>query len=818
MIERSGLNFIDEGLVQLKLNNWSDALSAFKKSLKFKSSAHAFWLSAVARMEGRQCDQLGRKKTQIVADLEKASEFNDCPEEAILLLSQLIGEEERNLSRKLNILEKGNRQYPQSRELCLQLSELYFSCFKKHEQALEVLKPLLKNKPDSKVFWRAFLIAKDNRDADSALSFIERIKFPESNKAIVSKLKGDAFFDAGRYDEAIRRYNEALSQKDSIDKVYVFFNIAACQLKKENFREVVANLKSAFKIYFSLPSTECVISTPFWIHVDGKTEDYDSNQYIEDLCKNVLAIPHLYAKESQEFEGQLRFLLYKVKEFFVNEEGDKQLMQAQMLFKHPTLTQTLATFHLGNKDYIQGIRHHFEFCFGMLNNESKSFDPDDARILIDKDPHMRKTTRIEIYNEIMKLGNECDITNKEIEGKIFLPFYRSFFRGLLFDGRMHQEVRTFLSTFCLVEEASEIFDYAYAAHMDEEYKEAEKFYRLVLEKNPNNGSASNNLSLIFEEKNDLVEALDFAKKAAEAEPKNESYIARYEQFSKNVYHQAKSTKKQTAGETKPPILDGERIIVTKEITKSLRFEIFKRDNFTCQYCGRQTPTVILEIDHIIPKVEGGPISDPNNLVTACFDCNRGKGKIPLGVQRIKDDRKEAMQREREKQQQIKEYEEFLKEKQAQDGQTIEELDEYWSGLSGNKYNLNLSGIDALKRFLKFLTPAEIKDSMEIAAARIPATQLESRFKYFCGICHNKKGEKTGDLSRKTFRSVQKYYLSQRRGSGYHKEYLLKRLCGRYTEEILKEAIDAAFSEGQLNYWEAFCAALANLTGDEIPNR
>jgi 5-methylcytosine-specific restriction endonuclease McrA len=351
-----------------------------------------------------------------------------------------------------------------------------------------------------------------------------------------------------------------------------------------------------------------------------------------------------------------------------------------------------------------------------------------------------------------------------------------------------------------------------------QYEVAEQYYELVLEKDPENGPSLNNLSLIFEGRNKLVEALGFAKRAAEAEPKNERYVARYEQLQKNVYHQPKSGKKpiSEAKEVKQFIRSVES--KEKEITKSLRFEIFKRDKFTCQYCGRQTPTVVLEIDHIIPKVEGGPLADPNNLITACFDCNRGKGKIPLGVQRVKDDRKEAIQQEREKQLQIKEYEEFLKEKQEHDGRTIEELNEHWSNLCENRYDLNLSGIDALKRFLKFLTPAEIKDSMEIAASRIPITQLESRFKYFCGVCYNKKDEKTGDSSRKTFKNVQKYYLSQPRGSGYHKEYLLKKLCGRYTEEVLKEAVDVAFSRGQSNYWEAFCEALADLTGDEIPAR
>ena len=66
----------------------------------------------------------------------------------------------------------------------------------------------------------------------------------------------------------------------------------------------------------------------------------------------------------------------------------------------------------------------------------------------------------------------------------------------------------------------------------------------------------------------------------------------------------------------------------KSISKKLRFEVFKRDSFTCQYCGQMAPDVVLELDHINPVVNGGN-NDILNLVTACMDCNRGKGKRKL---------------------------------------------------------------------------------------------------------------------------------------------------------------------------------------------
>ena len=60
------------------------------------------------------------------------------------------------------------------------------------------------------------------------------------------------------------------------------------------------------------------------------------------------------------------------------------------------------------------------------------------------------------------------------------------------------------------------------------------------------------------------------------------------------------------------------------ISKRTRFEVLKRDNLTCQYCGAKAPDAILEIDHVKP-VAGGGCGCLSNLKTACVDCNRGKG-------------------------------------------------------------------------------------------------------------------------------------------------------------------------------------------------
>lgn len=62
----------------------------------------------------------------------------------------------------------------------------------------------------------------------------------------------------------------------------------------------------------------------------------------------------------------------------------------------------------------------------------------------------------------------------------------------------------------------------------------------------------------------------------------------------------------------------------KALSKKTRFEVFKRDSFTCQYCGDEAPKAVLHVDHINPVANGGD-NDITNLITSCATCNFGKG-------------------------------------------------------------------------------------------------------------------------------------------------------------------------------------------------
>lgn len=79
----------------------------------------------------------------------------------------------------------------------------------------------------------------------------------------------------------------------------------------------------------------------------------------------------------------------------------------------------------------------------------------------------------------------------------------------------------------------------------------------------------------------------------------------------------------------------------KPLSKRIRFEVLRRDNFTCQYCGRKASEVELHVDHIRSVATGGG-NEMENLITACVDCNLGKGRLNAVLQKKMTVSKEMM--------------------------------------------------------------------------------------------------------------------------------------------------------------------------------
>lgn len=77
------------------------------------------------------------------------------------------------------------------------------------------------------------------------------------------------------------------------------------------------------------------------------------------------------------------------------------------------------------------------------------------------------------------------------------------------------------------------------------------------------------------------------------------------------------------------------------VSKRVRYEVLRRDNHACRYCGATAPDVALTVDHVVPTSLGGS-DDPRNLVAACRDCNSGKASVAPDSPLVADVERDAL--------------------------------------------------------------------------------------------------------------------------------------------------------------------------------
>jgi HNH endonuclease len=183
------------------------------------------------------------------------------------------------------------------------------------------------------------------------------------------------------------------------------------------------------------------------------------------------------------------------------------------------------------------------------------------------------------------------------------------------------------------------------------------------------------------------------------------------------------------------------------IRKSIRFEVFKRDSFTCQYCGAKSPDVLLQVDQIEPVSKGGT-NDILNLVTSCEACNAGKSDRRLSDTAVIDKQRQQLEALQERKEQIEMMFQWQKSLMQLDDHLLQQLASFWSELIPT-YSLNEAGKRGLQKLLKRFAPNEIMEAMRIAAQqyldyegdRPTHASVENAWSKVGGICALKEKQK-----------------------------------------------------------------------------
>jgi hypothetical protein len=174
----------------------------------------------------------------------------------------------------------------------------------------------------------------------------------------------------------------------------------------------------------------------------------------------------------------------------------------------------------------------------------------------------------------------------------------------------------------------------------------------------------------------------------------------------------------------------------KALSKKTRFEIFKRDGFTCQYCGKQPPDVTLVVDHVNPVANGGD-NEILNLVTSCEECNQGKGarlleKVP--------NRPDADIEWLEMQQEITElrrYQIAKKERVRLEAEIITGFQEYWWAAIDQT---SAPSDSVLLQWLTWAAPDQIEEAIKATAAKsFQFRKFDDELRYCAAVLRNITG-------------------------------------------------------------------------------
>lgn len=170
------------------------------------------------------------------------------------------------------------------------------------------------------------------------------------------------------------------------------------------------------------------------------------------------------------------------------------------------------------------------------------------------------------------------------------------------------------------------------------------------------------------------------------------------------------------------------------LTKRTRFEVLKRDNHACRYCGATAPDATLTVDHVTPVALGGS-DDPSNLVAACRDCNAGKSSTAPDAAVVEDVKQDALRWSAAQAQAAKIR---LADRKKRDAY-VRRFEKAWAAHDFGK-NTHPRPPDWKPTLWNFyaagLPIEEVEDAVTIACSNL-RVDLDAVFRYFCGVCYRK---------------------------------------------------------------------------------
>jgi hypothetical protein len=177
------------------------------------------------------------------------------------------------------------------------------------------------------------------------------------------------------------------------------------------------------------------------------------------------------------------------------------------------------------------------------------------------------------------------------------------------------------------------------------------------------------------------------------------------------------------------------------VSKRLRYEVLRRDNHACRYCGVAAPDAKLTVDHVVPTSLGGS-DKADNLVAACVDCNSGKSSSNPDAPLVDVASADALRWGRAVAQAAEAMTTRLEDvRDTQDAfLTVWEAWTYGPEDDSRHIPLDPNWKDSLDALLKRGLPLKVVNECVDIAMRRDSVHVDNKFKYFCGVAWRKVDE------------------------------------------------------------------------------
>ena len=568
--EAEPVDVLNVGIAFLNDKDWDQAIAHLERALQQQAHARTYYLLALAHVREKSWWSVDDETARRLVDLlQRARALPACPPEAYLTLDSLLHslafgtrgndneEESRNTAREqgFQILEEAFSLYPDHEDIRLEFAKALIYWRKQYETGLPVLAPLLQRNDLAKYrFEDAVGLSVDAALRagwyDKALQYLKLVPtsppVAESAWPGLTQLRGDLFLLLKDFTAARASYEQEIENGSFVAHFLGLFSCAWSWLLEKKGEKAFPLVEQALSVYFkqddesdhdyAFDNEPVCIGT---IHIG----DESPALCVKEVCESLL---HGDADLAPTLRGQLSYLLYlyyagcyahRLDGVWEHKaEHEQLLVQAAQLFEYPLLSKSLYYLYKERGDLPMAVEYHLRWCVQTLTRNGEHFDEGEDEFDAESEEALSQELRQRIHEKAWA-QLQAHQSAMVVEA-IFIPFYRSFWRDLLKEGKMHRaivEVTAALLRAAASEDIdAEQWDYAYYSQDLGRLEEAEQAYRSYLQRHPGSGPALNNLAVILEAKGSLREALALLEQALASDPEKELFLSNRTRLTKKL--------------------------------------------------------------------------------------------------------------------------------------------------------------------------------------------------------------------------------------------------------------------------------------------